>query len=172
MTEAGGLGQSVETREGVEGLIGDRGLAVGRGIEGARPKLELGRELYAVDAVGRYLSGEVRTDGGALYDGLGSVWDFLFFFSVTVALRVLVRPTKAVDSRGRCSESWASATSEDHAGCKVGSCSSGPGLLSSHVTCDHFDVATGLRLGDVERFGLNRSDVEVTKGGTYDLYSS
>jgi hypothetical protein len=43
--EGGGLLQSVDIREGVEGLTGDRGFAVGRGIEGARPRLELGLEL-------------------------------------------------------------------------------------------------------------------------------
>jgi hypothetical protein len=64
--EAGGLGQSVDTREGVDGLTGERGFAVGRGTEGALPRLELGRELYVLDAVGRYLSGEARLAEGAL----------------------------------------------------------------------------------------------------------
>ena len=60
-------GGSYETRDGVEGLTGERGFAVGGGIDGARPKLELGRELYAVDAVGRYRSGEARlVEDGAL----------------------------------------------------------------------------------------------------------
>ena len=57
---------SYETREGVEGLTGERGFAVGRGMDGALPRLELGRELYALVAVGRYLSGDVRGDDGDL----------------------------------------------------------------------------------------------------------
>jgi hypothetical protein len=61
-----GLPQSVGTRDGVEGLIGDLGFAVGKGIEGARPKLEPGRELYELEAVGRYLSGDGRVEGGDL----------------------------------------------------------------------------------------------------------
>jgi hypothetical protein len=45
--------QSVETLDGVDGLIGDRGLAVGNGMEGARPRLEFGRELYTDATPGR-----------------------------------------------------------------------------------------------------------------------
>ena len=58
---------------GVPGRIGEprsegkfRGFAVGKGIEGARPKLEPGRELYELEAVGRYLSGDGRVEGGDL----------------------------------------------------------------------------------------------------------
>ena len=46
------LPQSVGALDGVEGRIGDRGFAVGSGIDGARPRLELGLELYAVDTPG------------------------------------------------------------------------------------------------------------------------
>ncbi len=79
-------------REGVEGLIGDRVWAAGGGIDGGRPRLEPGRELYAVEAAGRwYLSGEPRVDGEALFEDDLSV--FGFFLRVTVALSVGALPT-------------------------------------------------------------------------------
>lgn len=81
----------MDTLDGVEGLMGDRGFAVGRGIDGARPKLELGLELYAVETPGLwYRSGEVRLEEVVLWDMFGSVWGLFLIF--TVAFRVGVRP--------------------------------------------------------------------------------
>ena len=75
----------------MEGLSGDRGCAAAiGGMDGARPRLELGLDPYAVDAVGLwYLSGEAL---GFLYAGSRSVCGLLF--KVTLAFRVGARPTK------------------------------------------------------------------------------
>jgi hypothetical protein len=87
--EAGGLFQSDRTRVGVAGRdprSGDifRETAIGGGITGVCPKLELVLELSTVDAPGlRYLSGGMRR---ALNEGLGLVFGLLL--SVTVALMV------------------------------------------------------------------------------------
>jgi hypothetical protein len=114
--EGGGLDQSTEPL-GVEDRNGDRGCALGivGGIDGARPRLELGLEPglepYAVEAVGRwYLSGEAV---GFLYEDSRSVLGL--FLKVTRAFNVGERPTNVTCSwlrvRRRCSS--VSASRED-----------------------------------------------------------
>ena len=89
--DGGGRDQSTEPPLGVNGLNGDRGCAAAvGGIDGARPRLELGLDPYAVLAVGLwYLSGEAL---GFLYEGSRSVLGLLL--NVTFAFRVCERPTK------------------------------------------------------------------------------
>jgi hypothetical protein len=96
----GGLDQSEEPLVGVSGRMGDersgemlRGLAVGRGMVGAWPRLELGLELWTVDAAGlKYRSAEILD---ALYEGRRSVLGLLF--NVTLALKVCARPMTVCD---------------------------------------------------------------------------
>jgi hypothetical protein len=98
--EGGGLDQSEEPLVGVSGRIGEersgemlRGFAVGRGIVGAWPRLELGLELCTVDAAGlKYRSVGIL---GALYEGLRLVLRLLF--NVTVAFNVCARPMIVCD---------------------------------------------------------------------------
>lgn len=87
----GGRDQSDEPRVGVSGRIVEersgetlRGLPVGRGMLGAWPRLELGRELWTVEAAGwKYRSGEMRD---VLQDGLWSALGPLL--DVTAALTI------------------------------------------------------------------------------------
>lgn len=63
MVDGGALAQSVEDRDGVLGRTGDEGrvrvVATGAGMEGARPRLEPGRDPPKVEAAGLwYRSGE------------------------------------------------------------------------------------------------------------------
>jgi hypothetical protein len=74
-----------------------RGLAVGRGMLGAWPRLELGLELglelWTVDAAGlKYRSADILD---ALYAGPRSVLALLF--NVMVALNVCARPMTVCD---------------------------------------------------------------------------
>ena len=139
--EGGGRDQSTDAR-GVEGLRGeDRVFVVGRGIEGVLPRLELGREPYAVEAVGLwYRSGDVL---GFLYEALGSACDL--FFRVTRALRVGDLPAKQSVSLVRVRFSSASARRYEIGldGCWPRSAAGRCVAWSSHLT--RVTLGTGLR---------------------------